>query len=208
MTSDESKPAAIPAKCFDHKRLHYMCRKRSGLLDCNLPFAPRWVRQEELPDQPSGRIIYARMRHLGLTAIACLCLALLASVASARTATGWSHGRKKQIKLVHVSGVELEAKAARAFREMARAARKAGIQLEIRSGFRSHEAQKALYARFRRGWGNLAARPGYSNHQSGKAVDIYIDDYKVYEWLRKHANKYGFKRTVRREAWHWEYVKG
>ena len=147
------------------------------------------------------------MRHLGFLATVCLVLGLSA-VASARTATGWAHGRKKQINLVHVSGVELEAKTAAAFRTMAKAARKVGIQVAIRSGFRSHEAQKELYTKFRRGWGNLAARPGYSNHQSGKAVDIYIDDYAVYEWLKKHASKFGFKKTVRREAWHWEYVKG
>jgi len=128
-------------------------------------------------------------------------------LASARTATGWSKGRQKKIELVHVDGHELESKAAKAFREMSRAARKQGIRLGIRSGFRSHDKQKQLYARFRRGWGHLAAKPGYSNHQSGLAVDIDIDEYKVYEWLKQHANKYGFKKTVKREAWHWEYVK-
>lgn len=147
------------------------------------------------------------MRRKGFVALVCLLVSLGFSVASARTVTGWSRGQKKKIQLVNVAGVELEAKTARAFREMARAARKQGVTLAIRSGFRSHEAQKQLYARFRRGWGNLAARPGYSNHQSGKAVDIYIDDYRVYQWLRKHAAKFGFKKTVRREAWHWEYVK-
>lgn len=148
------------------------------------------------------------MRHWGFLAIVCCLLLALSSVASARTATGWSKGRKKKIELVHVAGAELEAKTAKAFRAMARAARKHGIQLAIRSGFRSHDQQKQLYARFRRGWGHLAAKPGYSNHQSGKAVDIDIDEYKVYEWLKKHAHKYGFKKTVKREAWHWEYVKG
>jgi LAS superfamily LD-carboxypeptidase LdcB len=145
------------------------------------------------------------MRHQGFLAIVCLVLSLSGS-AFARSATGWSHGRKQKIKLVDVGGAELEAKAAKAFRSMARAAQKSGVQVAIRSGFRSHDEQKQLYARYRKGWGNLAARPGYSNHQSGKAVDIYIDDYKVYEWLKKNAAKYGFRRTVRREAWHWEYV--
>lgn len=132
----------------------------------------------------------------------------LTTHAHARTVTGYSKGQKTRIKLVEVGGVELEATTAKAFREMAKAARKAGIQLGIRSGFRSHEKQKELYQRFRRGWGHLAARPGYSNHQNGRAVDIYIDDYAVYEWLKKHARKYGFERTVKREAWHWEYVAG
>lgn len=141
--------------------------------------------------------------------LACVLLLLaLSAVASARTATGWSKGRKKQITLVRVAGAELEAKTAKAFRKMAAAAAKQGIQLAIRSGFRSHDEQKQLYARFRRGWGHMAAKPGFSNHQSGRAVDIDIDEYKVYEWLKKHAHKFGFKKTVRREAWHWEYVTG
>ena len=132
----------------------------------------------------------------------------LTSSAYARTVTAYSKGRKTKIKLVEVGGVELEARTARAFREMAKAARKAGIQLYIRSGFRSHEKQRELYARYRRGWGHLAARPGYSNHESGRAVDIHIEDYSVYLWLRKHARMHGFRQTVKREAWHWEYVRG
>jgi D-alanyl-D-alanine carboxypeptidase len=148
------------------------------------------------------------MRHVGIVVVVWLALVSLARVSDARTATGWAHGRKTKVKLVHVSGVELEEKTARAFREMARAARKAGIKLAIRSGFRSHEKQKALYRDFRKGRGHLAARPGYSNHQNGKAVDIDIDNYSVYEWLRGYAKKFGFKKTVRREAWHWEYVGG
>jgi LAS superfamily LD-carboxypeptidase LdcB len=138
----------------------------------------------------------------------CLAMVSLVRAADARNATGWAHGQKTRINLVSVSGHELEEKTARAFRAMAAAARKKGIQIAIRSGFRSHEKQKELYRRFRKGRGNLAAKPGFSNHQNGKAVDIYIDDYAVYEWLKKHAAAYGFKRTVRREAWHWEYVGG
>lgn len=148
------------------------------------------------------------MRHVGIVVLVCLALVSFVRSADARTATGWKHGRKTKINLVHVSGVELEEKTARAFRAMAAAAKKKGILIAIRSGFRSHEKQKELYRRFRKGRGHLAAKPGYSNHQNGKAVDIYIDDYAVYEWLKNHAATYGFKRTVRREAWHWEYVGG
>jgi LAS superfamily LD-carboxypeptidase LdcB len=145
----------------------------------------------------------------GLVRVAWFCSVLwcaLLGTADARTATGYSHGIKKRIEVVAIGDAEVEVNTARAFRTMAKAARKAGIELVIRSGFRSHEKQKQLYKEYRRGWGNLAARPGYSNHQSGRALDIYIDDYNVYEWLRHHAGKFGFKRTVKREAWHWEYV--
>jgi LAS superfamily LD-carboxypeptidase LdcB len=137
-----------------------------------------------------------------------LTLLTFAGTAHARTATGYSHGTKTRIKLVDVSGVEVEASTAKAFRVMANAARRSGIEMTIRSGFRSQEKQQALYKEYRHGWGHLAARPGYSNHQSGKALDIYITDYRVYEWLKGHAAKFGFRRTVRGEAWHWEYVGG
>jgi len=139
-------------------------------------------------------------------AIVVLCIGFTS--VQARTATGYRHGQRTRIRLVEVSGVELEASTARAFEAMAAAARKKGLELGIRSGFRSHEEQKQLYRDYQRGWGHLAARPGYSNHQSGKAVDIFIDDYRVYEWLKQHADEFGFRRTVRREAWHWEYVGG
>ena len=150
--------------------------------------------------------------HLRWSAVVLLWIGLTiittTGTAHARTATGYSHGRKLRIQLVDIGGVELEARTARAFRTMAEAARKAGIMLGIRSGFRSHDKQKELYRDYRRGWGHLAAKPGYSNHQSGRALDIYIDDYAVYEWLKAHAKDYGFRRTVPREAWHWEYVGG
>ena len=135
-----------------------------------------------------------------------LALSMSRGMADARTVTGYSHGVAKKITLVEVGGVELEAATAKAFRVMAKAARKVGVDIGIRSGFRSQEKQKLLYREYVKGWGNLAARPGYSNHQNGKALDIYITDYKVYEWLKQHAAKFGFRRTVRREAWHWEYV--
>ncbi len=159
---------------------------------------------QELPSRLPRPDNYFRMRFGAAIVVLCICL----TNAQARTATGYRHGQKTRIKLVEVSGVELEATTARAFRAMAAAARKKGLELGIRSGFRSHDEQKQLYRDYRRGWGHLAARPGYSNHQSGLAVDIFIDDYRVYEWLKQHAGEFGFRRTVRREAWHWEYVGG
>jgi LAS superfamily LD-carboxypeptidase LdcB len=132
----------------------------------------------------------------------------MATTAQARTATGYSKGEKTKIKIVSCGNSEAEVHTAIAFRAMARAASKAGLDLRIRSGFRSYEKQKRLYKKYRRGQGNLAARPGYSNHESGRALDIYITDYRVLEWLNKHAAEYGFHRTVPGEAWHWEYLGG
>jgi hypothetical protein len=52
---------------------------------------------------------------------------------------------------------------------------------------------------------SLAARPGYSNHQSDHALDLNTSDAGVLNWLNNHADEYGFARTVPSEAWHWEY---
>jgi LAS superfamily LD-carboxypeptidase LdcB len=53
--------------------------------------------------------------------------------------------------------------------------------------------------------GNLAAVPGYSNHQSGHALDLNTAAGGVYSWLANHGHAYGFRRTVPSEKWHWEH---
>jgi LAS superfamily LD-carboxypeptidase LdcB len=139
---------------------------------------------------------------LGLVIACGLCLR-----AEARTTTGYVNGEKVAIKLADVGNAEAEVHTAIAFRAMARAARKAGVSLAVRSGFRSFEKQARLYKQYRNGEGNLAARPGFSNHESGRALDLFITD-KAYEWLEHHADEFGFHRTVVGEAWHWEYLGG
>lgn len=59
------------------------------------------------------------------------------------------------------------------------------------------------------------ARPGWSNHNSGIAIDLNCKGAKfggvvmpIYEWLVLNAYKYGFVRTVSSEEWHWEYRPG
>jgi len=140
--------------------------------------------------------------------IVCLLAGTAAADARPRLARGHVGGRPLQLRVVEVDGRDVEVSTARAFRTMQRAAAARGVELRVVSGFRTYERQAELYRLWRRGAGHPAARPGYSNHQSGRALDIYITDYRVYEWLKGHAAKFGFKRTVRKEAWHWEYVGG
>lgn len=52
------------------------------------------------------------------------------------------------------------------------------------------------------------AIPGWSNHQDGTAFDFSTTGKGVYEWLVKHAIKYGLVRTVASEVWHWEIRPG
>ncbi|HEY1549362.1 MAG TPA: D-alanyl-D-alanine carboxypeptidase family protein [Kofleriaceae bacterium] len=133
-------------------------------------------------------------------------LACTASLASARPTTGYVEGQKTTIKIVDVDGKDVETHTAKAFRVMQKAAHRAGVKLAIRSGFRSFKKQAELYKDYRKGRGNLAAPPGYSNHESGRALDLYVTDHHAYDWLREHASTYGFHRTVPGEAWHWEYL--
>ncbi|MFN0120900.1 MAG: D-alanyl-D-alanine carboxypeptidase family protein [Blastocatellia bacterium] len=88
------------------------------------------------------------------------------------------------------------------------AAMRKNIRLSIESGFRTWAAQAQLFEAFQNGQGNLAARPGSSNHQNGRALDMNTtrgDGDPIYEFLKANAPKLGFIRTVNGEPWHWEY---
>ena len=72
----------------------------------------------------------------------------------------------------------------------------------------AYQRQAQLYAAYQQGHGNLAAKPGNSNHQHGQAFDLNthgFDGDPIYDWLAKNGPKFGFVRTVNKEHWHWEY---
>jgi hypothetical protein len=125
----------------------------------------------------------------------------------ARAAVGYRNGRRVKLRLVEVGWAEVEIRTARAFLAMRDAAARAGVDLWILSGFRSQEQQAALYRAWREGWGNRAARPGYSNHQSGRALDLFVGAPGTRGWLEAHAHRFGFRQTVPGEPWHWEFVE-
>jgi LAS superfamily LD-carboxypeptidase LdcB len=126
--------------------------------------------------------------------------------AHAEKTTGYVAGTKTSLRITEINGKDVEVRTAKAFRVMARAAAKHGVDLKIRSGFRSFAKQAKLYKQYRKGQGNLAAPPGYSNHESGRALDLNVTDHKAFDWLQSHGATYGFHRTVPGEAWHWEYL--
>lgn len=121
---------------------------------------------------------------------------------------GVAHERPQPLAVVPIDDhghARAEVRAAQAFFRMAEAARRAGIELQVSSGFRSHEEQAVLFDLYRRGRGPLASRPGHSNHQSGHALDLETRSLKVRKWLRRYAEDFGFLRTVPSERWHFEY---
>lgn len=83
----------------------------------------------------------------------------------------------------------------------------AGIPFVLNSAFRRMDEQQRLYNLYRTGRGNLAAAPGYSNHQNGIAFDINQGP-GVFRWMSRNASRYGFIRAVASEDWHWEWRPG
>jgi len=116
----------------------------------------------------------------------------------------------------------IEVKASCAWEKMRQAAWNAGAYVKIASGFRTVARQNYFWNCYKCGCcngGNLAAYPGSSNHGRGRALDLNTNCGRqsgsrppygctvnaVYKWLYNNAAKFGWKRTVQSEPWHWEY---
>lgn len=119
--------------------------------------------------------------------------------------------------------------AACAYRRLREAAQRDGITLQLISAFRSIEFQAALIrAKLARGQTldevlRINAPPGYSEHHSGRAVDLGVaevgaldeafENTEAYRWLCRHAASHGFTLSYPRdnaqgyryEPWHWCY---
>ncbi|KAI8838342.1 hedgehog signaling/DD-peptidase zinc-binding domain-containing protein [Chytridium lagenaria] len=106
-----------------------------------------------------------------------------------------------------IGGISVVVETACAFLKMKKAAQSSNINLRLNSGFRTHAEQTRLYNCYltkKCNSGNLAAKPGFSNHQNGIALDISVVDTSVYKWMTENASRFGFVRTVPSEKWHWE----
>ncbi|MGR0219080.1 M15 family metallopeptidase [Agromyces sp. ZXT2-6] len=103
------------------------------------------------------------------------------------------------------------------------ASQEAGLALASNSAYRSFGAQQNIYV----GDDELTARPGFSEHQTGLAIDIgpesgvcaldvCLADTPEGQWLRDNAHRFGFimryppdKQAVtgyQFEPWHFRYV--
>lgn len=130
--------------------------------------------------------------------------AIISGVDCTRTRqTAYDNGRSYSIDVIKVGSKPTALATGHAFLKMQAAAHAAGVGLSINSGFRTMEEQQYFwncYQTKKCNNGNLAARPGYSNHQNGRALDLTTSS-----WLAKNAGSFGFKRTVPSEDWHYEY---
>lgn len=125
--------------------------------------------------------------------------------------------------------LEIKSEVYEAFKNMFDAAKKEDITLIINSGYRSYDYQKSLYDEYKNIQGekyadSYAARPDYSEHQTGLALDIITYNTKgkdfentdAFKWLSKNAYKYGFilrypkdKEDITGysyESWHYRYL--
>ncbi len=128
---------------------------------------------------------------------------------AARTEAGFEAGRQFPIVVVTVDGQPAERETANAYALMQAAALRDGVRLSVVSGFRSMAEQRRLHACFvscNCNNCNLAASPGFSNHQSGSALDLNTAAGGVLSWLNRNGSRFGFVRTVPSEEWHWEFL--
>jgi zinc D-Ala-D-Ala carboxypeptidase len=128
------------------------------------------------------------------------------------------------------NGQQLRSEAAAALQQLFSAAAGQKLTLKALSGYRSYATQQTVYAREVASYGQAkadteSARPGYSEHQTGLAIDIGgggcgIDNCfgqtAEGKWVAANAYKYGFivrytatNQAVtgyRAEPWHIRYI--
>lgn len=131
--------------------------------------------------------------------------------------------------LVQVESISMKKEAGAALEKMAKDMRENGLTINLISGYRSEERQRVLYNSYVKKSGSLeadtySARPGFSEHQSGLAIDMSntytltesFENTKEFEYLSNNAYKYGFILRYKKdkvymtgyiyEPWHYRYV--
>lgn len=128
-----------------------------------------------------------------------------------------------------LNNMKMVKEAKEAFEEMSKEAKKEGLKIIAMSTYRDYAYQTDLYNKYVKQDGKEAAdtysgRPGFSEHQTGYAVDVYNDDESYtnfhvteeFKWMQEHAKEYGFilrfpegkenETGYQYESWHYRYV--
>jgi D-alanyl-D-alanine carboxypeptidase len=106
--------------------------------------------------------------------------------------------------LVYRDGEGMRPDVAVAYDRMAAAAKSAGLDLVVVSGFRSDAEQAELFARHPDP--QWVAPPGHSLHRC--ATELDLGPSSAYGWLISHAPKFGFLHRYPWEPWHFGYIAG
>lgn len=132
--------------------------------------------------------------------------------------------------LYSTSGGQLSAEASAAFSELVEALwEEAGLHLVNASPYRSYSTQKRIYRGYCKKDGQekadrYSARPGYSEHQTGLALDVTAPGGTLggfrkteqFAWMKDNAHRFGFILRYedgmeyitgyKYEPWHYRYV--
>lgn len=131
--------------------------------------------------------------------------------------------------LVEVDGCKMRRETGEAYLEMKKAAAGEGLKLRVVSAYRTVEYQKNLYEEYlstdsKENVDRYSARPGYSEHHTGMAIDLFgsvdglrnFKDTPEYTWVVENCYRYGFiirytsdienVTGYESEPWHIRYV--
>lgn len=131
--------------------------------------------------------------------------------------------------LVTTSGATISAKAVADFNRMLGDAAGAGQSFLVSSSYRSYQTQVSTYNYWvatngQQAADTFSARPGFSEHQTGLAIDVGAGDCILscfggtsqYQWFQANAAEYGFIQRYyagfehitgyTSEEWHYRYV--
>ena len=131
--------------------------------------------------------------------------------------------------LIEINGLIINKEAYNAYLEMKEDIQKENLNIRIISAYRSYNYQEKLYNNYlshdtKEKVDTYSARPGYSEHHTGLAIDIdntILDFNKFYLtkefiWMQENSYKYGFilrypkdKENITGysyEPWHYRYV--
>jgi D-alanyl-D-alanine carboxypeptidase len=228
-STGEERPAADLAE--DIARLSAEREAEKGFVD----FLARILEAAEIPPELSGRIISAAAESPAFILDLFSCLGgdpFLRRLVDKQHALPAGYEPGDLVKLEAGSyqtgreGLLLRAVAAEALESMAAAARAEGLTLIASSAYRSYDYQAEVYARNVRESGQETAdressRPGYSQHQTGLAVDFgsitdAFAETAAGRWLAANAGRFGWSLSFpdgyealtgyRWESWHYRYV--
>lgn len=128
------------------------------------------------------------------------------------------------------NGSKLNKTAYEAFKTLVDDAEKEGYHIRNNSAYRSYNTQSGLYNNYKSSNGltwadKWSARPGYSEHQTGLALDVGVkNEYSLgkfesspeFTWMKDNAHLYGFILRYPKgkeyitgygyEPWHYRYV--
>ena len=132
-------------------------------------------------------------------------------------------------RIYSVGNMRLVRSAKIAFEQLSEKAKEENLNIIAMSTYRSYDYQKNLYNKYVQIDGiekadTYSARPGYSEHQTGLALDVCnktipyteFENTEEFQWMKKHAHEYGFilrfpkgkerETGYEYEAWHYRYV--